>query len=175
MANVYGNKGNRWWVAYNTYQTNAIPGGDAPSGYESLPSGDAVDDAKFAAAAKATAKKAYPAGKGPAISVENVNWSNVNGPYTTQAEANAAISKLPTAPGAAQQTVGNPVGSAVNTLTGGALGSVTGFLASLENPNTWIRVGKVIVGVILVTVGVVKMTGIGGAAAEVAKHVPLPV
>ena len=95
MPNVYGGHGNRWWVGQNiggsfmeqtVFGKNAVVPvgglpGTPPAGYESLPSGNAADDAEFAAAA----------GQGGTVVVEGITWNNINGPYPSQAAANAAI------------------------------------------------------------------------------------
>jgi hypothetical protein len=160
----YGNSGNRWWIAYNTVQSlfsvNPIT---SPSGYESLPSGNATDDALFAKAAAKTAALAtpFPAGKGPVISVENVNWANVNGPYATQAEANTALAKLPIAPSVGSQA-GNQAAATANA-TG--LGTVGGFLSALSSSNTWVRVAKVAIGGIILIVGIAKLSGMNSSVA----------
>jgi hypothetical protein len=156
MANTYGDSGNRWWAGYNTAQSIFSKNLYSPSGYESMPSGNAVDDAIFAKAAAAT-KKAGPAaaGKGPVVSVENVHWANLNGPYATQALANAEVSALQAAnaaPGTTQQATNQAAATA------GATG-VTQLISELTNSGTWIRVAKVVIGSVLVVVGLAKMTG----------------
>lgn len=185
MPNTYGQSGNRWWVAYNTSQQDKTVLGTSvgsplttvPNGYESLPSGNAVDDVKFAAAAKVTKAHASAAGKGPTISVENITWANVNGPYTSQAAANAAIAgiqKTNPAPGQLAQTpvVGPAVSAAQSDIS-----SVVGFLSTLGEANTWIRIAKVIAGGGILIIGLLKLTGadkaIGGFAAKAVKVAPL--
>jgi hypothetical protein len=149
MAHKYGDTGNRWWAAYNTSQSLFSANLYSPSGYESLPSGNATDDALFAAAAALTAVKAFPAGKGPVISVENVHWANVNGPYPTQAAANAEVAKLQKkapAPGTDQQAENQAKATVAKTLLG-----------FLESDQLWTRIGEVILGLLLITVGVAKL------------------
>jgi hypothetical protein len=186
MPNTYGDSGNRWWVAYNTSQQDKTilgtsvghPLTSTPSGYEALPSGNAADDAQFAAAAKATkAKGAQPAGKGPTISVENITWANVNGPYSSKSAATAAIpgiQKANAAPGGLAQipVVGPALQQAQSDVS-----SVVGFLSDLGNKNLWIRVAKVMAGGIILIVGLMKLTGadkkVGGFAAKAVKVAPL--
>jgi hypothetical protein len=163
-----------WFVAYNTVQsapTTSSPVGEIlstpPSGYESVHGGNAVDNAKFLAAAAATKVAGpSPAGKGPTISVENITWANVNGPYATQAQANAAIpaiQKAAPAPGAAQEAsadvgVSNPLDY---------LEDVGDFFHRLTEAATWERVGEVAVGVLLLYIGVKALaqnTAIGKSA-----------
>jgi len=160
VANVYGNSGNRWWAGYNTSQSLFSANLYSPSGYESLPSGNAADDAIFTRAAKATARAGpAPAGKGPVVSVENVNWANINGPYATQAKADAevaALQKSAPAPGTGKQVTNQAAATA------GASG-LTQLISDLTSSGTWVRVAKVAIGGVLVIVGLAKMTGAGKA------------
>lgn len=175
MTNTYGDKGNRWWVGLNvTSGILDVSGYFKPSGYESLPSGNAKDDAQFAAAAKHNATQ-----KPNVISVENVLWFNINGPYQTQAEANKAIpaiQKANPAPGEFQQiTAGGPTGAA----KGGGINpnALFGFLSDLTDKNTWVRVAKVVIGSAMLIVGIAKLTGAdqkaGSIAAKAVKAAPL--
>lgn len=178
MPNTYGNSGNRWWVGLNTASDQSTVFGTgsilSPNGYESLPSGNASDDAQFAAAAKKNKGSANPV----TISVENVSWYNINGPYATQKLANAAIpaiQKAHPAPGTIQQVTAGGQGNAAN---GGGLNpdTFTGIISALTSANTWIRVAKVTVGSIILIVGLVKLTGImndNGAVKKVLKAAPL--
>ena len=183
--NVYGDKGNRWWVGLNTAVNNKtvfgtqspVGGGEifnpAPSGYESLPSGNATDDALFTAAAK---KNAVSGAKPVTISVENINWYNITGPYPTQARANTAIpaiQKANPAPGVVQ--------SAANALgVGGVLSweqSIQNFIGDLTSQNLWIRVAKIVFGGGMLLLGIAKLTGadqkIGGVVHKATKLAPL--
>jgi hypothetical protein len=189
MANTYGNNGNRWWVGLNVgeggsqktvFGTPSVAALNpfTPSGYESLPSGNASDDAKFAAAASKDKGSTNPT----TISVENVQWFNIQGPFTTQAAANAAISaiqKANPAPGVlgqvAKDNSSNPLGAAANAASD--ISSSVGFLSTLGEANTWIRIAKVVAGGMILIVGLLKLTGadkaIGGAAAKAVKVAPL--
>lgn len=163
-AATYGGSGNRWWVGLNTASDQSTAFGTSsvlsPNGYESLPSGNAADDKQFAAAAVKDKGSTSPV----TISVENVSWFNINGPYTTQAQANAAIpaiQKANPAPGAVQQATGvNPAGA--------EQAAVDAYHA-LTSSGTWIRVAKVVIGGVLVVVGLAKLTGAGKAIEEVVK------
>jgi hypothetical protein len=174
MANVYGNSGNRWWVGLNVGSDQSTVFGTSsllsPVGYESLPSGNAVDDAKFAAAA-AVDKAGVPV----TISVENVSWFNINGPYTTQAAANAAIpaiQKAHPAPGAVAQAIDAVTGKPQsNSSPLSWIADITGFSGS----NFVIRATKVIVGGMLLIIGLAHITGASNAVASAARNVPLPV
>jgi len=172
MATVYGGSGNRWWVGLNTGSDQSTLLGTSsllsPSGYESLPSGNAADDAQFAAAA--AKDKANPASP-VTISVENVSWFNINGPYPTQAAANAAIPAIQKA---------NPAPGEVQQLTGadpaGAEQAAVDAYHALTSSGTWVRVAKVVIGGVLVIVGLARITGVGQevatAATAAAKSVP---
>ena len=164
MANTYGNNGNRWWVGLNVSSDQSDVFGlstfGSPNSYESLPSGNAADDAQFAAAAA----KDRGASKPVTISVENVSWYNINGPYTTQKAANAAIAAIQKAHPAAGylQQVENEVvegngqaGANANPVTD----PLTTLLRYLTSEGTWIRVAKVVIGGVLVIVGLANLTG----------------
>lgn len=173
MAAVYGGKGNRWWVGLNTGSDQSTLFGTSsllsPNGYESLPSGNAADDRQFAAAAVKDRGSSSPV----TISVENVSWFNINGPYATQAQANAAIpavQKAHPAPGEAQQ-----LENAAGVPTSWEQAVVDAY-GTLTSSGTWVRVAKVVIGGVLVIVGLAKITGVGGevatAATAAAKSVP---
>lgn len=94
----------------------------------------------------------------------------VTGPFPTKAAAQATIPK-----GAATGS-GGPAGP------GGSYGipgvNVTGwetalgnFLGNLENANLWLRIGEGLLGVILIAVGVARMTNAVGAATKIASVV----
>jgi hypothetical protein len=171
MANIYGNNGNRWWVGQNVGETggqSTVFGTPStlfigkPSGYESLPSGNAADDRQFAAAAKKNKGAAKPV----TISVENVEWFNINGPYPTQKAADAAIpaiQKAHPAKGTVEQAATNsgvPVGwqQAIGT-----------FFTDLTSQGTWVRVAKIVVGGAMVLIGLSRITGLDSAAKTAAK------
>lgn len=197
MANTYGNSGNRWWVGQNVGEGGSqktllgTPSLSAlnpstPSGYESLPSGNASDDAQFAAAAAKNKGSTNP----NTISVENIEWFNIQGPYTSQGAANnaiAAISKANPSPGVlgqvAKDNSSNPLGAAANVASDATQGastaiqSVEGFLQGLTSANLWIRAAKIIAGGAILIVGLVKLTGAdkkaGSLAAKAVKVAPL--
>ncbi len=191
MANTYGSSGNRWWVGMNVGETGSEstifgtpslnqlnPLSSAPGNYQSLPSGDATDDGKFAVAAKANKGSAKPS----TISVENIEWYNIQGPYTTQAAANAAIaaiSKANPAPGvtgqAAADNNSNPIGAVAAAASDAS--AIEHFLSNLGSANLWIRVAKTAVGATLLIVGLAKITGadkqVGGVLESAVKAAPL--
>lgn len=52
---------------------------------------------------------------------------------------------------------------------GGAISSVDDFLSRLTDPKLWIRVAEVVVGLILIAVGIAKLTNTVPIATKVAK------
>lgn len=185
MTNTYGSNGNRWWVGMNIGETGSnqtifgTPSLGAmnpfsPSGYESLPSGNAKDDAQFAAAAKKNKGSKKP----ETISVENIEWYNIQGPFTTQAAADKALPDIQAAnpaPGVigqvARDNKNNALGKAAQAAqdAGSAFSSLDNFLAALGNVNLWIRVAKVAVGGVILIVGLAKLTGADGKIGGVVK------
>ena len=176
---VYGDSGNRWWVGLNVGSDQSTVFGTSsllsPNGYESLPSGNAADDAQFAAAA---AKNAANPSSPVTISVENVKWFNINGPYSTQAKANAAlpaIQKANPAPGDVQQVT---AGGQANAAAGGGVnfGSVEAALGAFYDKATdgkmWRSLGWVALGILLMIAGVALLlknsisTEVGSIAKE---------
>lgn len=70
--------------------------------------------------------------------------------------------------GNAPTDVGNAVGQGLaNSFQGGILG----FLGALSSPNTWLRVGEVVLGLLLVAVGVAKLAGPAALSATPAGRV----
>jgi hypothetical protein len=174
VKNVYGNSGNRWWVGLNVGETggqSTVFGQPSslfvgkPGGYESLPSGNVKDDLQFTNAALADHGSASPV----TISVENVKWYNIQGPYSTQNAANAAIpaiQKAHPAPGEVAQ-------AAKNLGVSNPLAAVAAFLGDLSSANTWIRVAKIGIGGAMLLIGIAKLSGAGGVAAKAVKIAPL--
>lgn len=157
---TYGNSGDRWWVGLNVGSDQSTIFGTgsflSPNGYESLPSGDASDDAQFAAAA--AFNKAHPT-KPNTISVQNVQWFNINGPYTSQAAANAALpviaAKNP-APGEVQQITGGGQGPAANGAGinfSSVQNALTAFYRAVTNGKMWRSLGWLLLGLVLIIMG----------------------
>jgi hypothetical protein len=99
----------------------------------------------------------------PQVSEQLVRWL---GPYATQAEAKAAANP--------QQQSANPVNDAVNAAENSnipGLPQLTGFFGDLTQRNTWLRVLKVVVGVVLIIDGLRRLTGVNptGAAKTAVK------
>ena len=80
----------------------------------------------------------------------------VAGPFSTQAAAEAWISAKDKSP----ITVPSP-------LTG--LNAIGDFFNKLGEANTWIRVGEVLLGVVLIAVGVARITGAQNVISQVVK------
>lgn len=93
------------------------------------------------------------------------------GPYPTKAEADAALAKLtkvmttpePLLPGTNIQVPN------LNPLSG--INAVGDFFVRITDPHTWIRVGEVIIGVLLLAVGIASMTNSIPSATKIAKMV----
>lgn len=188
-THTYGDSGNRWYVGMNVGEGGSqktvfgTPSLSAlnpsvPNGYESLPAGDAADDIQFANAAKKNKGSTSP----NTISVQNIQWFNIQGPYTTQTAANAAIpaiQKANPAPGVlgqvAKDNSSNPLGKAAAAASD--VSSVVGFLSTLGEANTWIRIAKVVGGAIILFIGLAHLTGadkaIGGVVGKAVKAAPL--
>ena len=89
----------------------------------------------------------------------------VAGPFATKAQAQAWITKTETdLPGAHLAGLGAP-----NPLSG--LSSIGDFFSRLGEANTWIRVGEVVIGVILIAVGVAETTNAVPIATKIAGYV----
>jgi uncharacterized membrane protein YccF (DUF307 family) len=150
MADTYGDAGNRWWVGWNHAQGDfaSFPSLSGPSGYESFPSGSAADDAAIVAA-----------GTGGTVSLHNITWTILGGPYATQAAADAAIPAIQAAapaPGAGQQVTGVNFGSVQDALTA--------FYRTVTDGKLWRSLGWLLLGVVLLFTGIGLL--IGPAAAR---------
>ena len=153
--------GNRWWVALNVnYGTNSgalhsVPL-SSPSGYEAVGSGSAADDSLFAAAA--VYNKANPS-KPNTIVVLNLSWFNVNGPYSSYDQANAAIPAIQAAnpaPGEFQQITagGLPAAAAGGGVNFSSIqNALTAFYDKLTDGKMWRSLGWLLLGVLLIFIG----------------------
>jgi hypothetical protein len=141
-----------WW--YNTESGALTSSGSVQTFFQQLQSGVGlgagwhqlpIPSTDTEAAAAAEAKKLYPAGTAPTTSVQTQVSNSVS-----------------------QEATGSATGLA-------GLSQIGVFFSALGDKNTWIRVAKVIVGGVMLIVGLVHITGAGGAAADAARKVPLPV
>ena len=114
-------------------------------------------------------------------------WHEVNvPPDASQADAQKAANAIPG--GASAQNPNAPIssllkngqtqaGNKVVPGLGSAITSVEGFLSTLGDKNTWIRVVKISLGGAILIVGLLHLTGadkaIGGIAAKAVKVAPL--
>lgn len=146
MPNTYGNSGNRWYVAenitdQNSFRLSNFGSNNAPSGYQSLPAGSAADDAVLAKAASTNGT----------ANLHNIDWVNVHGPYTSQAQANAAIPGIQSASpaaGALQQATGvNP--NVFSSIENG----ISAFYDKLTDGKMWRSLGWILLGILLIFIG----------------------
>jgi hypothetical protein len=166
-----------WFVGDN--QTGGItalvnPAGKT-NGYQAIPPGSAADQAKFLAAATANKGSTSPS----TISVENISWYNVQGPYATEAQANAAIAgiqKATPAPGEAAQVAAGtgPLAALGSSISDPLdyLADVGDFFHRLTEAAFWERCGEVLIGVIILYIGVKSLsegTAVGNTASGVKK------
>lgn len=110
-------------------------------------------------------------------------WTFIEGPFSTQQEAGTAQTQNPGiaarlgvgAAGAITGTTGgaSPPGNVLQKSTSAAdkaaslnpLHDITQFFTILTERNTWIRVGEVLLGLVLITAGTLKLSeGSGGLA-----------
>lgn len=111
--------------------------------------------------------------------IEVSSQRNLYGPYSTKADAQAAVKKGLTAPtpgggGVLPPPPGidtPPSGGASNPASG--LAAIGDFITTLETAATWERVAKVVLGAALILVGMAKLTGATGAIKSAAGKVPV--
>jgi|SRR5271166_2693411 len=82
------------------------------------------------------------------------NATEVSGPYATRAEANAAANTQKLKAISAPSLPSLP--SLPNPLAG--LSSIGDFFGRLTQASTWVRVGEVILGLVLIAIGIARMT-----------------
>lgn len=68
---------------------------------------------------------------------------------------------------------GEPQGAIANAIPG--LAQIGDLFGALTDPNTWIRVAKVMFGGVLLIIGIAHITGAGNAVASTARKVPIPI
>jgi hypothetical protein len=151
--------GNRWWVGLNVGSDQSTIFGTgsilSPNGYEPVGSGDATDDALFAAAAAYNATASKP----NTISVQGVKWFNIRGPYSSYDQAAAALPAIAAAnpaPGEVQQVT---AGGQQSAAAGGGVNfssiqnALTAFYDKLTDGKMWRSLGWLLLGALLIIIG----------------------
>lgn len=98
------------------------------------------------------------------------NDTYVAGPYGKQTAANAALKSMGGGPGSLPSQIHNAQGPGLPSPLGG-LAAIGDFFGRLSEGSTWIRVGEVVLGLILLAVGVARITHAVPAATKIAKTV----
>lgn len=156
VTNTYGTSGNRWWVGLNTGSSSSFSFADSGgpgNGYQAIPSGNASDDTQFAQAA--AYNKSHVSAPNT-ISVENILWYNITGPYTSQSAAQQAISGVQAqnpAPGLGQQ-FNLPNVTAPFTDVAHAM---TALYDAVTNGKMWRSLGWLLLGGLLILLGLVML------------------
>lgn len=178
MPSTYGQNGNRWWVGLNVGSDSTFSGADTfgtPGAYQTVASGNASDDAQFAAAAAFNKTAAQP----NQISVQHIIWYNINGPYASQSQASAAIAGVQAshpAPGEIRQvTAGGEANAAAGggtdlTLFSDVTHALSAFYKELTNYRVWRSLGWLILGVVMIFIGLFMWIGAEG----IKKGIPFP-
>jgi hypothetical protein len=84
------------------------------------------------------------------------------GPFNTRAEAEAARTAH------SPETLTHAIDTSTPGLPIPGLTTVEGFLSTLTNSNTWLRVAEVILGLVLIAVGLAKLTNAVPVATRIA-------
>jgi NADH dehydrogenase FAD-containing subunit len=88
--------------------------------------------------------------------------------YPTKAEAQQEAQTLTAQAKASQTGVGNTPSKAVPNPLGG-LAAIGDFFGRLTEASTWIRIGEAVLGLILIAIGLARITGTANAVASIAK------
>lgn len=114
----------------------------------------------------------------PTVATANITGlvSIVGGPYPTQAAATAAAAGdkntttatagTGTSPAVSVSTVNSSNGHLPSPLTG--LAAIGAFFAALSQASTWLRIGEGVLGLVLVAVGVARITNAVPIATKIA-------
>lgn len=107
-----------------------------------------------------------------------LGWHELTIPGTDTA-AQAAAAAVKEFPAGKAPTTSLTAGAAneAQNYTGASIGTLAGFLGikNISGKNLLIRGAKIIIGGLLLVIGLVHISGAGGAAADAARKVPLPV
>ncbi len=97
----------------------------------------------------------------------------VSGPYSSQAAADKVANGMPQNSNQPNPFIPGTSVTPGGQVTGGGplagLASVANFFGQLGQANTWIRVGEVLLGLVLLAVGVARITHTIPAATKIAK------
>jgi len=149
-----------WFVVWYTKPQNSV------SSRLTGPAGSGTQASVVVQAASASQAQAAEQAK---LGVQ-ATVTEVDGPYGSASGAQHGQSAKQAQINQATQAGNIPI---PNPLSG--LDAIGAFFSALSEANTWIRVSKVVIGGLLLIIGLVHITGAGGAAASVARKVPLPI
>lgn len=97
--------------------------------------------------------------------------ASAKGPYPSQAAARQAADQLNSQEsglGPAAAAAAKAAASAAATATG-----TTGLVSRLEQGSTWVRVGEVLLGVLLIGIGLAHLTGAQNLISKAVKAAPI--
>lgn len=106
------------------------------------------------------------AGSNYTLALTMVSTGLAWGPYTTQSAARAELTAL------RNGTAPNPRGlgtATPGTPTESALDKIGDFVGRLSEASTWLRVGEVLLGIVLLAIGVARITGASNAVSSIVK------
>lgn len=93
-------------------------------------------------------------------------YTKIAGPYPTQTDAATALAAVGASAGIGNATKNSGITSAVAGPLSG-IAAVGDFFSRLTQANAWIRIGEVLIGILLITVGIASITGAAGAIPKV--------
>jgi len=136
-----------WWVAenltnQNSFRSSNFFSNNAPSGFQTVHAGSQQDWNTFQSGLG-----------GSPVSLHNISWKVVGGPYKTEAEAKAAIPGIQAAtpaPGAVAQNF--PAFSSIQN-------ALSAFYDKLTDGKMWRSLGWMLLGVVLMIIGVALWIG----------------
>jgi hypothetical protein len=155
--------GTDWWVLVPKASEQNVAGVVADAFIVSVPQGSAID----------TKLLANYAGQ---VTISGRTGYQRAGPFTSQAAAQAYLKVGAQNSGTQIPGVAITPGGGITTsnpLSG--VDAIGAFFNKLGDPHLWIRVAKVVTGGLLLVIGLVHITGAGGAVASVARKVPVPI
>lgn len=158
VGDVAGSSTGSWWAYY-------------------LPGVVGQADTELVGAVRAPSKEAAAQDVANAEAGTPASDVKVWGPYSTQQEAANRAAQVGANGDTTSQSLtglGNAAASTLgNPLTG--LAAIGDFFSRLTEADTWIRVGKVLAGGVLLIIGLAHMTGAENGIAKIARNVPVPV